>query len=595
MNEIPKPRLLLKTHPATGTTLAQKNLALRGTTFHIVEPLCPNESVGNPLALSSSSRWYLAEADPNGMSVSDLWDLAHVTVCGQELGLEVAAGAIYAEPDLPYHWLYENDAPVVGELGVAPGDFCAYKDQRGNPLAQGPGFAWHLGSEFSGLKHARDEVAKLEPANVRIAIMDVGFDFRHRTFPKNVLFDLQRNFVDDGQSRNDASDLFLRGKIKNPGHGTGTIGLLAGNILKDMARPEQNTNDYLGGAPLAQIIPLRIASSVILLYTSAFAQALDYVLAPNGAMEMRADIVSMSMGGLASRAWTDVVNRAYEAGVCLVTAAGNNLGDTPKRIVFPARYHRVIAACGVMANHEKYADLPAGVLQGSYGPKSKMETALAAYTPNMPWAEINCEKLIDMDGSGTSSATPQIAAAAALWLQKHARNLNYPEPWMIVEAIRNALFTKAYLSRAENRTYLGRGILKAADSLQVGPSANLSRTDPDSASFSFLRVLTGLGLVPPAQSEMLQIEASQLMQRHREIEDTIVDPDLPAEQIPRDQIKAFFQAVLSSSDASQALKAHVQQQYLARFKRDVSLVVHHLLLLRIHRMCLLLRANLSRS
>ncbi len=48
-----------------------------------------------------------------------------------------------------------------------------------------------------------------------------------------------------------------------------------------------------------------------------------------------------------------------------------------------------------------------------------MKTALGAYTPNVPWAEIDCAKIVDMDGSGTSAATPQIAAAAALWLAEH--------------------------------------------------------------------------------------------------------------------------------------------------------------------------------
>ena len=58
-------------------------------------------------------------------------------------------------------------------------------------------------------------------------------------------------------------------------------------------------------------------------------------------------------------------------------------------------------------------------MQGNYGPDSKMDTALGAYTPNVPWAQIDCEKIVDMDGAGTSAATPQIAAAAALWLAEH--------------------------------------------------------------------------------------------------------------------------------------------------------------------------------
>ena len=95
-----------------------------------------------------------------------------------------------------------------------------------------------------------------------------------------------------------------------------------------------------------------------------------------------------------------------------------------------------------MADGRAYAGLAAGTMQGSYGPESKMQTALGAYTPNVPWAAIECGKSVDMDGAGTSAATPQIAAAAALWLAEHRQALaQYQEPWMRVEAVRRALFT----------------------------------------------------------------------------------------------------------------------------------------------------------
>jgi hypothetical protein len=128
------------------------------------------------------------------------------------------------------------------------------------------------GSDFSQLKQARDQVKASGPAPVRLAIMDVGFDFSHRTRPEHLREDLQRNFVDDGQSPNDASDPYDRSLFKNPGHGTATIGILAGGLLSGMGVPEANTNDYLGGAPLAEVIPVRLPS-VILMRTSAFASA----------------------------------------------------------------------------------------------------------------------------------------------------------------------------------------------------------------------------------------------------------------------------------------------------------------------------------
>jgi hypothetical protein len=47
------------------------------------------------------------------MSASELWDLARVTVGVEGVGFDVAHDAIYAEPDLPSGWLYENKAHCI--------------------------------------------------------------------------------------------------------------------------------------------------------------------------------------------------------------------------------------------------------------------------------------------------------------------------------------------------------------------------------------------------------------------------------------------------------------------------------------------------
>src|SRR6201999_1193039 len=121
--------------------------------------------------------------------------------------------------------------------------------------------------------------------------------------------------------------------LDNSGHGTGTISILAGQAwAKSNGLP-------MGAAPEADIVPLRIADSVVLLRTSAFATALDY------AVDSGCDVGSMSMGGLPTRAWRESVDRAYLAGFCLVAAAGNCVNGLPTRhVVYPARYGRVITA-----------------------------------------------------------------------------------------------------------------------------------------------------------------------------------------------------------------------------------------------------------
>jgi hypothetical protein len=543
MNITVAPRLLVKTKQSRFAE--NPGIWLAGTRASVRE-LCPNESLVSEEGIAhgdlpSQPRWYLASFGGGGVTFADMWDAAHQTAQQEQA---------YVEPDIGRPWEYRNR--VQGSMGAAPCELCQYSDQSPD-FPQGPGFAWHL--DKSQLRIAREQ-AEAHPAPVRIGILDTGFDFGHNAFPENVLTELQRNFVDDGQAANDASDPYERGVFKNPGHGTGTIGLLAGRRLRNMALAEQD-GDYLGGSPLAEILPVRISPGVVLLYTSAFAGGLDYLIAPDGMAANRVDILSMSMGGVASQAWADVVNRAYDAGITMVTAAGNNYPLTPSSIVYPARFRRVIAVCGVMANGEPYirANVPATAMAGNYGPASKMDTALAAWTPNISWAEINCKALVDMDGSGTSSSTPQVAAAAALYLRKYKDSMGAFQPHERVEAVRKALFDSANSSSPESRKYLGRGILRAAEALAQAPVAGLARTAPDSASLGFWKVLFGRGIAPSQAAlpdygqAMLGVEVAQLFHIDPDVAASMDDPDMATEAPP-----AFFDAVLGSPYASKALK-----------------------------------------
>jgi hypothetical protein len=267
----------------------------------------------------------------------------------------------------------------------------------------------------------------------------------------------------------------------------------------------------------------------------------------------------MSMGGLASQAWADAVNALYEAGVFIVTAAGNNFGNFPTRhIVYPARFKRVIAACGVMANGSPYADLSFRIMAGNYGPESKMETALAAYTPNTPWARLGCSEIVDQDGAGTSSATPQIAAAAALWIQKYKTEWNgYSEGWMRVEAVRKALYDSATLTSKDLGKRLGRGIIRAHNAIKEQKPAKESElkiTPKDSVSFPFWKVITGLGIAADAQQRMLELEALQLLQRSKELEDLVGDPEKDLKNLPADEKQKLIDALASAPGASPQLR-----------------------------------------
>jgi hypothetical protein len=409
-------------------------------------------------------------------------------------------------------------------------------------------FAWHLADEYSQLRRARESV-RFTDRRTRVAHLDTGYYWDHVTVPRYVRHDLERSFVPRGGDPSSAIDPDARRLLLDAsGHGTGTLSILAGGNVPGHGVEE------MGGAPLAEVVPLRIADSVVLLRTSSFAQALLY------ALEQGCDVATMSMGGLPSRVWSDAVNRAYLNGLCLVAAAGNNYGGLPTRhVVYPARYGRVIAACGAMADHTPYHGLRGrNTFEGNYGPASVMGSALAAYTPNIPWAVFGCRELVRLNGEGTSSATPQIAAAVALWYERYKNDL--PRDWRRVEAVRHALFSSA--RKGDSREF-GNGILRAADALQVRPVLGLPQTREDRDSFAFLRVLTGLGLAEaPPREEMFNLELSQRWLVNERLQEIVPDPGT---ERPLDEAKAraLMEAVIEDEGASHALRRHVASRYPA--------------------------------
>ncbi|MBN2197181.1 MAG: S8 family serine peptidase [Polyangiaceae bacterium] len=499
--------------------------------------------------MATGREWHVAIlAEPS----RNPWDVCHDLMAS---GLGVASGPVVelAEPDLAQQWLWHPPR----RAGLAAAECTGPRPQDGDTYA-----TWRDGQRHDDEAHAQLAAAREvvgDPGakrRVRIAQLDTGYDPEHATKPRWLRHDLERSFVDPNAATNDATDRSLGWRDIWQGHGTATLALLAGS-------GSQGTP--MGGAAHLEVVPLRVADSVVLFWTSSVARALRYVLDLGKDPATAIDVVTMSMGGVASAAWADAVNALYEAGIVVVCAGGNNWGNLPTRFtVFPARFRRVIAALGVMADGRPFADLPLRKMAGCYGPKPKDSTSLAAYTPNVPWAHMGCPTVVDEDGNGTSAATPQIAAAAALWMQQHRAALaRLREPWMRAEATRQALFESAHSVDAARAKCLGRGILRAHDALSLTPArlGKLAAAPRATAALALLRGLGGFGVVvarPSAREAMLDLEVLQLSQRSHAVEELIgeVDPEAP-ESVSPVLLGRVVAAIADSPDASQALKAAI--------------------------------------
>jgi len=471
----------------------------------------------------------------------------------------------FVEPDLwSEFWVEPDKKQNAKSVGASTGPNCSIKAKWDTDWKAPADFEyWHLDDDHSQLRSARTEAAMIANGPIRIAHFDTGYDHNHHgSEPLNMRFDLQRSFIED-ENNKEAWDRNSAGMLRQPGHGTATMALLAGKKVQVPTKP--TINEEIGGAPFAEIIPCRIAKSVILFKNSAFYEALMYITQLHKA-NTPVHVLSMSMGGLASKSWADAVNAAYEAGIFMVTAAGNNQGrKTPTHLVYPSRFNRVLAACGVTYEDKPYkTSKPEFEMQGNYGPSKLMDTAMAAYTPNTPWAEMGCGSGISFSGAGTSSATPQLAAAAACYWKKYKQELDVlDEGWKKVEAIRNALFSTAYKTgMKDERDFFGQGIVQAHAAMQVGvKKTGLKMQEADHVRFPIFNVIFKSqmkNLASPGEAPMIELEILQAVNNSLELQKILGNKEY--NELSKAAQKKFMDNIIADKNTSMVLSKFLKEQ-----------------------------------
>lgn len=248
---------------------------------------------------------------------------------------------------------------------------------------------------------------------VRIGVIDTGYLREHHEFErskevnKNVKLEEGVNVLDPTQDPQPIDLFVLKGRPANPGHGSAVIGVLNGTLPETDKRPMAFT---AGVAPGAEVIPVRASISTVYKNPKTLAKAVRDLV------EKRVHVISISLGGPPEHSLQLALEEAQRAGVIVVAAAGNGteykLGEFSVGgfAVFPSVYPTVIA-------------VGAGNIEckvwGQSAPAEEVDVLAPGENVWYPASYQGRDGRIWSlrRGSGTSFATPYVAAAAALWIQ----------------------------------------------------------------------------------------------------------------------------------------------------------------------------------
>ena len=409
----------------------------------------------------------------------------------------------YAVPEIEYKFdgvEFKESCPSIEQVYM----------KRWPPFTTRPEetFNWHLSNRTTGLLTASDSVYRVYKKSdhgdtIKIAHIDTGYHPNHNSTPKNIVGKYATVAKKHQDKTNPAKDINkgYKGVDKyNYGHGTGTLGLLAGPEV-----PFNGKKYRLGGNPYAKIVVIRgLHGSPVF-----FKEKKGILEAVRIAIKDSCDVISLSHGGGFNRQKLyDAVRLAYRAGIPVVAAAGNNFRGNEnwplklkkyliasRRMVFPARYQECIAVSAATYEHKPYSfafypdvykdsECFLEHMQASYKKKPSESNMIAGYSPNLTWALIDSTNGYRFSGGGTSGSVPQVAAAVSLWLQLNKQRLKrkgYTGP-QIVDAAKDALFNSARkeaigVDDVLFERHYGNGIVNARALIQEVEKAELVPSD----------------------------------------------------------------------------------------------------------------------
>lgn len=273
--------------------------------------------------------------------------------------------------------------------------------------------------------------------NVVVAVIDNGYNINSLDFPTNLWTDENGNHGwNTYKNSNDISPIYKSTgeSFNNTFHGSNVAGVI-GMV--------PNGSNGVGAAYNSQLMLINAAhyisdTSSPQLSLDDIVEAIDYAI-DNGA-----DIINMSIGAYGTASTLEsAVDRAYDAGIALIASAGNNAYSTTYAKAIPASYENVI---GVMASDK--TDTTQLSDFSNYDPSGKYYDIAAPGVAVLGCSSVSTSMSV---ASGTSQASPLVAACAALYLAE------YPDATVdeLYNAIRNSptTFVKSNSSVVTDETY----------------------------------------------------------------------------------------------------------------------------------------------
>lgn len=272
-------------------------------------------------------------------------------------------------------------------------------------------------SQLAQLNIPRVHQLGITGRGVRIGIIDTGFNFTHEVF-QSLLNEgrliAQRDFINDDNDVSDEDPSDVTFTYRQSVHGTAVWGLIAGNLL----------GKYLGAAYDAEFVLAKTEEEG----KETRLEEDNFIAAVEWCDELGVDIISVSLwyrdfddfsydyldlDGKSTKV-ARAVNWAFQRGTLVVAAAGNSKAQysdgglgTPAD-AFGALTVGAVDSSGVIAYFSSNGFTADGRIKPDLCARGFLNYLVASANPSGYYF-----------GSGTSFATPLIAGAAALILQRY--------------------------------------------------------------------------------------------------------------------------------------------------------------------------------